>query len=60
MGDALASAQIVQELGYAIAPRPWTVFRAELAEYANLARCNSHFYPGVGPFFHQTQQYICP
>ena len=47
VGDSLASAQVVQELGYPIAPRPWTIFRAELAEYANLAKAVNAIIVGI-------------
>ena len=37
LGDSLAVAVAARGLDYPVAPRPWTVFRAELAEYASLA-----------------------
>ncbi len=37
LGDSLAMALGALELDYSVLPRPWTVFRAELAEYASLA-----------------------
>ena len=37
LGDSLAAALSARGLGYPVLPRPWTVFRAELAEYASLA-----------------------
>ena len=37
VGDSLEAAVMALALDYRIAPRPWTIFRAELAEYANLA-----------------------
>jgi ABC-type lipoprotein release transport system permease subunit len=37
LGDSLAAALGTRGLDYPVLPRPWTVFRAELAEYANLA-----------------------
>ena len=47
VGDSLASALAAQELGYPIAPRPWTIFRAELAEYANLAKAVNAVIVGI-------------
>ncbi len=37
LGDSLAAALGASGLDYPVLPRPWTVFRAELAEYASLA-----------------------
>ena len=37
LGDSLAAALDARGLDYPVLPRPWTVFRAELAEYARLA-----------------------
>jgi ABC-type lipoprotein release transport system permease subunit len=37
LGDSLAAALVARGLDYPVLPRPWTVFRAELAEYADLA-----------------------
>ena len=37
LGDSLAAALGARALGYPVLPRPWTVFRAELAAYAELA-----------------------
>ena len=37
LGDSLAAAIGVRGLDYPVSPRPWTVFRAELAAYADLA-----------------------
>ena len=37
LGDSLALALGARGLDYPVLPRPWTVFRAELAEYASLA-----------------------
>ena len=37
LGDSLAAALDARGLDYPVSPRPWTVFRAELAEYASLA-----------------------
>ena len=37
LGDSLAAALGASGLDYPVLPRPWTVFRAELAEFASLA-----------------------
>ncbi len=37
LGDSLAAALGASGLDYPVLPRPWTVFRVELAEYASLA-----------------------
>jgi ABC-type lipoprotein release transport system permease subunit len=37
VGDSLAAVLAARGLDYPVQPRPWTVFRAELAEYASLA-----------------------
>ena len=37
VGDSLAVALAARGLGYPVQPRPWTVFQAQLAEYASLA-----------------------
>ena len=47
VGDSLASALAAQDLGYPIAPRPWTIFRAELAEYASLAKAVNAIIVGI-------------
>ncbi len=47
LGDSLAMAVRSRELGYPIWPRPWTVFRAELAEYANLTSAVNSVIVGI-------------
>ena len=37
LGDSVEAALGARGLDYSVVPRPWTVFRAELAEYASLA-----------------------
>ena len=45
LSDSLASA--ARGLGYPVAPRPWTIFRAELAEYASLAKAVNGIIVGI-------------
>jgi ABC-type lipoprotein release transport system permease subunit len=45
ISDSLAAA--AGGLGYPVAPRPWTVYRAELAEYANLAKAVNGIIVGI-------------
>ncbi len=45
VSDSLAS--VAGGLGYPVAPRPWTVFRAELAEYASLAEAVNGVIVGI-------------
>jgi ABC-type lipoprotein release transport system permease subunit len=47
LGDSLAVALAAGGLDYPVAPRPWTVFRAELAEYASLAGAVNGIIVGV-------------
>ena len=47
LGDSLAVAIAVRGLDYPVSPRPWTVFRAELAAYADLAGAANGIIVGI-------------
>ena len=47
LGDSLAAASAVRGLDYPVSPRPWTVFRAELAAYADLAGAANGIIVGI-------------
>ena len=45
LSDSLSA--VTADLGYPVSPRPWTVFRAELAEYASLAEAVNGIIVGI-------------
>ena len=47
LGDSVAAAIAVRGLDYPVSPRPWTVFRAELAAYADLAGAANGIIVGI-------------
>ncbi len=47
VGDSLAVALAARGLGYPVQPRPWTVFQAQLAEYASLAGAVNFIIVGI-------------
>ena len=47
LGDSLAAGLDAQGLDYPVLPRPWTVFRAELAAYADLAGAANGIIVGI-------------